>query len=213
MFKGIFTGVVTIVLGGSLSISSHADYDTLFIDASQGEAITHVRLGLGETSSGTDGEKLTSMMYLNYFQSDDIVKIDNTNLGSQKVEIIAIGTGGFGYLENPHKNGGAEFDFELSNTKFDQGEYDRTAIGFKTQIFVPIAAGLQANLGFNLRPFFLSSDWDEQADLEVEYQAGFEYAFNWDMAVYSHYRKLDIHLDDVTTSFAEDVVFGLRARF
>jgi len=190
-----------------------ADYDTFFIDASQGESISHARLGLGETNPGENGEKLTSMFYLSYFQSEDIFKQDGVNLGSQQVEIIALGTGGFGYLENPYKNGGAEFDFELSKTTSDIIDYDRTAIGFKTQLFIPVVAGFQTNIGFNLRPFFLSTDWDDQADLEVEYQAGIEYAFNWDVALYSHYRKLDIHAADSTATLTEDVVFGFRARF
>ena len=211
--KSIYSRLTGSVLCAVFSTVTLADYDTFFIDAAQGDAITNVRLGLGETPSGAEGEKVTSMLYLGYFSSDDTIKVDGQSQGSEEVEIITIGAGGFGYLNDPHTNGGAEFDFELSNTKFDQTDYDRTAIGFKTQLFIPVVAGLQANLGFNLRPFFLSTDWDDQADLEVEYQAGLEYAFNWDIALYSHYRKLDIHTGDITTSFAEDVVFGLRARF
>lgn len=205
------------LLAGILSVATTpvvwADYDTVFVDLSQGESISHARLGIGETLPGEDGEKLTSMFYLSYFQSQDIIKAQGINLGEQKVEIIALGTGGFGYLDNPHENGGAEFDFELANTQLKDGDYDRTAIGFKTQLFIPVVAGFQANLGFNLRPFFLSSDWDDQAELEVEYQGGVEYAFNWDVALYSHYRKIDIHTGDNTTNVVEDVVFGLRARF
>lgn len=213
MIKTVYNKLLAGVIFMASSAVVTADYDTVFLDLAQGDAISQVRLGLGETPSGKEGEKVTSMFYFGYFQSDDTVKVDGVNLGTEKVEIITLGAGGFGYLDNPHKNGGAEFDFELSNTKFDVSDYDRTAIGFKTQLFIPVAAGLQANLGFNLRPFFLSTDWDDQADLEVAYQAGLEYAFNWDVALYSHYRKLDIHTEDATTTFAEDVVFGLRARF
>jgi hypothetical protein len=213
MNNPLFCRLAGTVLCALFSSAALSDYNTVFIDASQGDSITNVRLGMGETPSGAEGEKVTSMFYLGYFSSDDLIKVDGVNQGSDTVEILTLGAGGFGYLNEPHKNGGAEFDFELSNTKFDQADYDRTAIGFKTQLFIPVAAGLQANIGFNLRPFFLSTDWDDQADLEVEYQAGIEYAFNWDIALYSHYRKVDIHTEDVTTSFAEDVVFGFRARF
>jgi hypothetical protein len=215
MIKSIYTRMISGAFCAALSSITLADYDTFFVDVSQGDAISHVRLGMGETPSAANGEKVTSMVYLSYFQSDDIVKADSINLGAQKVEIIALGAGGFGYLESPNSNGGAEFDFELSNTKFKDSEsdYDRTGLGFKTQLFIPLAAGLQSNIGFNLRPFFLAADWDEQADLEVEYQAGLEYAFNWDIALYSHYRKLEVHTEDETISFAEDVVIGLRARF
>lgn len=213
MNNPLFCRLAGTVLCALFSSAALSDYNTVFIDASQGDSITNVRLGMGETPSGAEGEKVTSMFYLGYFSSDDLIKVDGVNQGSDTVEILTLGAGGFGYLNEPHKNGGAEFDFELSNTKFDQVDYDRTAIGFKTQLFIPVAAGLQANIGFNLRPFFLSTDWDDQADLEVEYQAGIEYAFNWDIALYSHYRKVDIHTEDVTTSFAEDVVFGFRARF
>jgi hypothetical protein len=213
MNNPLFCRLAGTVLCALFSSAALSDYNTVFIDASQGDSITNVRLGMGETPSGAEGEKVTSMFYLGYFSSDDLIKVDGVNQGSDTVEILTLGAGGFGYLNEPHKNGGAEFDFELSNTKFDQTDYDRTAIGFKTQLFIPVAAGLQANIGFNLRPFFLSTDWDDQADLEVEYQAGIEYAFNWDIALYSHYRKVDIHTEDVTTSFAEDVVFGFRARF
>jgi len=205
--------VFLVLLCSTPSAFVLADYDTLFVDAAQGEAISQFRLGFGETPKGEEGEKVTSMFYLSYFGSEDTVKVESDNLGSQKVEILAIGAGGFGYLENPNEDGGAEFDFEISNTKFDLTDYDRTGLGFRTQLFVPIAAGLQANIGFNLRPFFLASDWDDQSDLEVEYQGGLEYAFNWDVALYAHYRKLEIHAGDIKTSLTEDVVFGFRARF
>jgi hypothetical protein len=215
MIKSIYSRIISGTLCAVFSSAVFADYDTFFIEASQGDAISHARLGIGETPSAANGEKVTSMLYLSYLQSDDTVKADNVNLGTQKVEIIAIGAGGFGYLDDPQKNGGAEFGFELVNTKFkDQSsEYDKSGLGFKTQLFIPIAGGLQSNIGFNLRPFFLSTDWDDQSDLEVEYQAGLEYAFNWDVALYTHYRKLEIHTEEQTISFAEDVVIGFRARF
>lgn len=196
------------------SISSFAAYDTLFLDLAQGEAVTHARIGIGETPRGEEGEKVTSMFYLGYYQSEDIVNREGQNLGEQEVETLTLGAGGFGYLENPSKNGGAEFDFELSTTKIESLNYDRTGIGFRTQLFIPVVAGLQTNIGFNIRPFFLSPDWDDQAQLEYEYQAGFEYAFNWDIALYSHYRNHGFYgNDDNKFTLAEDVVFGLRARF
>ncbi|MFT6153393.1 MAG: hypothetical protein ACJA0E_000868 [Bermanella sp.] len=215
MINSIYSRIISGVLATVLSTVVFAEYDTFFIEVSQGDTISQARLGIGETPSAANGEKVTSMLYLSYLQSDDIVKADNNNLGIQKVKIMGIGAGGFGYLDDPRKNGGAEFGFELVNTKFDDGaiDYDKSGIGFKTQLFIPLTGGFQTNIGVNLRPFFLSADWDDQSDLEVEYQAGLEYAFNWDIALYSHYRKLEIHTDDQTISFAEDVVFGLRARF
>jgi len=215
MINSIYFRIISGVLCTVLSSVVLAEYDTSFIEASQGDAISQARLGIGETPSAANGEKVTSMLYLSYLQSDDIIKADNVNLGNQKVKILAIGAGGFGYLDDPMKNGGAEFGFELVNTQFDDGGivYDKSGLGFKTQLFIPLTGGFQSNIGFNLRPFFLSADWDEQSDLEVEYQAGFEYAFNWDVAFYSHYRKLEIHTEDQTISFAEDAVIGLRARF
>ena len=199
---------------GLFSTVSNAAYDTLFLDVAQGEAITNARIGIGETPRGEEGEKVTSMFYLGYYKSDDIVKVENDNLGEQETTIFSIGAGGFGYLEHPDKNGGAEFDFELSNTKVDSMDYDRTGIGFRTQLFIPMVAGLQTNIGFNIRPFFLSPDWDDQAQLEYEYQAGFEYAFNWDIALYSHYRTVGLYNnDDDKVTLAEDLIFGLRARF
>jgi len=203
-----------LVCGLGLGSIAHAQYDTLFIDLAQGEDSTAARLGIGETPKGEQGEKVTSMFYLSYFESDDIARFEGNNVGRQKVEIMALGAGGFGYVENPNEQGGAEFDFELSNTKLDGTDYDRTAIGFRAQLFVPVVAGLQANIGFNARPFFLASDWDDQAQLEYEYQAGIEYAFNWDIALYAHYRNLGLYDEnDDKLSLAEDVLFGVRARF
>jgi len=196
--------------------SAHAEYDTVFIDAAQGDEMTHVRLGVGETQPGEEGEKVTSIFYLSYFNSEDNIKQGSTNLGDgeSETEILAIGTGGFGYLNDPNENGGAEFDFELSRTKIDDLDYKRTGIGFRTQVFLPVAAGLQANIGFNLRPYFLSPDWDDDSKLEFEYQGGLEYAFNWDVAVYAHYRYVAlINADDKEVKLAEGTVFGLRARF
>ncbi len=210
----LLPALATLFLSAGAS-SSMAQYDTLFMDLAQGEEMTHVRLGIGETPTGEEGEKVTSMFYLSYFQSDDVLVNGNTSLGQQDVEIIALGAGGFGYLENPNQNGGAEFDFELSQTTIDSTGYKRKGLGFRTQLFIPIAAGLQSNIGFNIRPFFLTSDWDDQAELEYEYQAGLEFAFNWDVALYAHYRYLAIigneNGDDL--KLAEGVVFGLRARF
>ncbi len=193
---------------------AQAQYDTLFLDLAQGDEMTHLRLGIGETPGGGEGEKVTSMFFLSYFKSDDVIKVNSTNSGEQETEILAIGAGGFGYLKDPSKNGGAEFDFELSQTKIDFSDYKRTGIGFRTQLFVPIAAGLQSNIGFNIRPFFLSPDWDDDSKLEYEYQAGLEYAFSWDVAVYAHYRYvalIDKNDDDV--KLAEGTLLGLRARF
>jgi len=196
--------------------SASAEYDTLFIDAAQGDEITHLRLGIGETPAGEEGEKVTSMFYLSYFNSEDNIKQGSTSRGEGETEILSIGAGGFGYLTNPNENGGAEFDFELSRTKIegDNIDYKRTGIGFRTQLFVPVVAGLQANIGFNLRPYFLSPDWDDDSKLEFEYQGGLEYAFNWDVAVYAHYRYVAlINSDDKEVKLAEGTVFGLRARF
>ncbi|EAT13969.1 hypothetical protein HF888_11035 [Bermanella marisrubri] len=193
---------------------AQANYDTLFIDAASGEAIEHYRLGYGETSRGEVGDVVTSMLYVGYYRSDDIAKIEDTNIGETEVEVLSIGSGGFGYIEGHHQNGGAEFDFELSQTRVEALDYDRTAIGFRTQVFLPVVAGLQLNLGFNLRPFFLASDWDDQAELEYEYQGGLEYAFNLDAAIYTHYRTMKvIDEDENDVTLAEDVVLGLRFRF
>jgi len=213
--KRIATSLLSTVLT-AVSFQASADYDTLFLDLAQGDAITNARIGIGETPRGEEGEKVTSMFYLGYYQSDDLVKFEDSNIptSSHEVEIMTLGAGGFGYLENPNKNGGAEFDFELSKTTVDSLDYDRTGIGFRTQLFIPMVAGFQTNIGFNLRPFFLSPDWDDQAQLEYEYQAGFEYAFNWDIALYSHYRTVGLYdNDDNKVTLAEDLIFGLRARF
>ena len=145
-----------------------------------------------------------------------MAKLEKTNLDTQEFEIITIGAGGFGYLANPTEHGGAEFDFEVSQTKATSGQYDyeRTAAGMRAQLFLPVISGLQANVGVNLRPFFLSGDWDDTAKLEYEYQAGLEMAFNWDIAVYAHYRFLGAYLkNDDKLSMAEGVMLGLRARF
>ena len=158
-------GVLTLSVA-----SASAEYDTLFIDAAQGDEMTHVRLGIGETPAGEEGEKVTSMFYLSYFNSEDNIKRGTTSIEDGETEILAIGAGGFGYLTDPNENGGAEFDFELSRTEIDDLDYKRTGIGFRTQLFVPVAAGLQANIGFNLRPYFLSPDWDDESKLEFEYQ-------------------------------------------
>lgn len=198
----------------ALSFQATAEYDTLFLDLAQGEAITHARIGIGETPRGEEGEKVTSMFYLGYFNSEDIVKVEGVNVGEQETEILTLGAGGFGYLEDHASNGGAEFDFELSKTTVDAFDYDRTGIGFRTQLFIPVVAGLQTNIGFNIRPFFLSPDWDDQAQLEYGYQAGLEYAFTWDIALYSHYRNVGFYdKDDNKYTLAEDMIFGLRARF
>jgi len=193
---------------------AQAEYDTVFLDLASGSEMSHFRIGLGETPIGAEGDKVTSMFYAGYFTSDDLVKFEGNSLGKQEVEIVTLGVGGFGYLENHEEQGGAEFDFELSETSADALDYERLAIGMRAQLFLPVAAGLQANVGVNLRPFFLAEDWDDSANLEYEYQAGLEYAFNWDVAVYAHYRFLGAYLkNDDKVSLAEGTLLGLRARF
>jgi len=198
----------------ALTPCAFAENDTVFLDLAAGSEMSHYRLGLGETSRGAEGERVTSMFYLGYMETDDTYKFENTNLGKKKFEMLTLGVGGFGYLENHEQYGGAEFDFEISNTFSDEVDYDRLAIGMRAQLFIPIVAGLQANMGVNLRPFFLAEDWDETANLEYEYQGGLEYAFSQDIAVYSHYRYLGAYLkNDDKLTMAESVLFGLRARF
>ena len=217
--KSFFTRLATPFLMSSaltLSVAAQAEYNTLFMDLAAGEEMSHYRLGIGDTQKGIEGDRVTSMLYLGYFQSDDMAKLEKTNLDTQEFEIITIGAGGFGYLANPTEHGGAEFDFEVSQTKATSGQYDyeRTAAGMRAQLFLPVISGLQANVGVNLRPFFLSGDWDDTAKLEYEYQAGLEMAFNWDIAVYAHYRFLGAYLkNDDKLSMAEGVMLGLRARF
>ncbi len=193
-----------------------ADYNTLFFDLAGGDEMEHYRLGVGETPKGADGEKVTSMFYLGYFKSEDTISQGSLRVGEEeeKTEIFTLGAGGFGYLDDPDKNGGAEFDFELSKTTVDALDYDRSGLGFRTQLFIPVVAGLQTNLGFSIRPFFFAFDWDDQAQLEYEYQAGLEYAFNWDIALYGHYRYVGLIDDqDDEWQLAEGVVFGVRGRF
>jgi opacity protein-like surface antigen len=215
--KSFLTRLVTPLLATSvlsLSFSAHADYNTLFMDLAAGEDMSHYRLGIGDTQKGVEGDKVTSMIYLGYFQSDDMTTLENTNLGKQEFEILTLGAGGFGYLANPDEHGGAEFDFEISKTSSDLYDYDRTGVGMRAQLFLPVVSGLQANLGVNLRPYFLSGDWDDTAKLEYEYQAGLEFAFNWDIALYAHYRFVGAYLkNDDKLSMAEGTMFGLRARF
>jgi opacity protein-like surface antigen len=215
--KSFLIRLVTPLLAASSltwSLAAQAEYNTLFMDLSGGEDMSHFRLGIGDTQKGVEGDKVTSMVYLGYFQSDDITKQEDTNLGAQEFEILTIGAGGFGYLANPSDHGGAEFDFEISNTKNNELDYDRTSVGMRAQLFLPVASGLQANVGVNLRPFFLSGDWDDTAKLEYEYQAGLEFAFNWDIALYAHYRFVGAYLkNDDKLSMAEGTLFGLRARF
>lgn len=215
--KSFFTRLATpflVTSALSFSFAAKAEYNTLFMDLAAGEEMSHYRLGIGDTQKGVEGDRVTSMLYLGYFQSDDMAKLEKTNLDTQEFEIITIGAGGFGYLANPTEHGGAEFDFEISQTKNDELDYERTAAGMRAQLFLPVVSGLQANVGVNLRPFFLSGDWDDTAKLEYEYQAGLEMAFNWDVAIYAHYRFLGAYLkNDDKLSMAEGVMFGLRARF
>lgn len=211
--KALFSPLLasSMLLMGSMA---YADYDTVFVDLASGSEMSHFRLGLGETDHGVEGERVTSMFYLGYFESDDITKIEDTQVGKFETTIATLGVGGFGYLDDHQEQGGAEFDFELSQTDNEGLGYDRMAIGMRAQIFLPVAAGLQANIGVNLRPFFLAEDWDETANLEFEYQAGLEYAFNWDVAVYAHYRYLGAYLEnDDKLTLAEGSLLGLRARF
>lgn len=215
--KSFFTCLMAPVISVSAlswSWAAHAEYNTLFMDLAAGEDMSHYRLGIGDTQKGVEGDKVTSMIYLGYFESDDTAKLEKTNLGKQEFEIITLGAGGFGYLANPNDHGGAEFDFEISQTTSDLYDYDRTSVGMRAQLFLPVVSGLQANLGVNLRPFFLSGDWDDTAKLEYEYQAGLEFAFNWDIALYAHYRFVGAYLkNDDKLSMAEGTMFGLRARF
>lgn len=215
--KSFFTCLMAPVISVSAlswSWAAHAEYNTLFMDLAAGEDMSHYRLGIGDTQKGVEGDKVTSMIYLGYFESDDTAKLEKTNLGKQEFEIITLGAGGFGYLANPNDHGGAEFDFEISQTTNEALDYERTSVGMRAQLFLPVVSGLQANLGVNLRPFFLSGDWDDTAKLEYEYQAGLEFAFNWDIALYAHYRFVGAYLkNDDKLSMAEGTMFGLRARF
>lgn len=215
--KSFFTCLMAPVISVSAlswSWAAHAEYNTLFMDLAAGEDMSHYRLGIGDTQKGVEGDKVTSMIYLGYFESDDTAKLEKTNLGKQEFEIITLGAGGFGYLANPDDHGGAEFDFEISQTTNEALDYERTSVGMRAQLFLPVVSGLQANLGANLRPFFLSGDWDDTAKLEYEYQAGLEFAFNWDIALYAHYRFVGAYLkNDDKLSMAEGTMFGLRARF
>lgn len=173
--------------------------------------ITTLRAGVG---SHKHTDYLQTAQYIRVYQSDDEIAQGSDHFGEHKAQVAGIGVAGFGYLADNPEKGGAEFAFELTHSQIDDLDYDRTGFGIRLALWLPVYAGVQVNLGAILRPYFLSTDWRDDADFEYEYTIGLEYAFNKMISVYAHQHQFAlVDNDEKVTQVAEGLLGGVRIKF
>ncbi|MCP5335935.1 MAG: hypothetical protein H7A08_09655 [Oceanospirillaceae bacterium] len=194
-----------------LAASARADIDGGLVEVAATPDITYVRAGVG---SHKQSDYLQTAQYIRVYQSDDEIARGSDHFGEHKALVAGIGVAGFGYLADNPEKGGAEFAFELTHSQIDDLDYDRTGFGIRLALWLPIYAGLQANLGATVRPYFLSTDWHDDADLEYEYTIGIEYAVHKMISVYAHQHQFAlVDNDKKVTQVAEGALAGVRIKF
>lgn len=191
--------------------SVRAEVDGGLVEVAATPVITYVRAGVG---SHKQSDYLQTAQYIRVYQSDDEIAQGSDHFGEHKAQVAGIGVAGFGYLADNPQTGGAEFAFELTHSQIDDLDYDRTGFGIRMALWIPIYAGVQANLSATVRPYFLSTDWRDDADFEYEYTIGLEYAFNKMLAVYAHQHQFAlVDKDEKVTQVAEGLLGGVRIKF
>jgi hypothetical protein len=194
-----------------ITASAHAGVDGGLLEAAATPNITYVRAGVG---SHKNTDYLQSAQYIRIYQSDDEIAQGANHFGEHKAQVAGLGVAGFGYLADEPNKGGAEFAFELTHSQIEDLDYDRTGFGIRMALWLPIYAGVQANLSATLRPYFLSTDWRDDADFEYEYTIGLEYAFNKMISVYAHQHQFAlVDNDEKVTQVAEGLLGGVRIKF
>lgn len=109
-------------------------------------------------------------------------------------DIKLIGFRGFsveGTSEDPR---GADITMGVSQTV--SGDYKRTGLSGKATLFMPLAEHMTWFVGGDLRPTFLSVDWENDVLTELALKVGVDWRVTKNIGLYGHYYHDSIISDD-----------------
>ncbi|SBS27035.1 hypothetical protein MAQ5080_00710 [Marinomonas aquimarina] len=155
---------------------------TLLLEASAGADYTQFGVGIGikpeNNRPGFGG--------LYYEQ----VELDH----GLETDIKMIGFRGFSVEGSSEDPRGADITMGLSQT--ERGAYKRTGLSAKATLFMPIMSDVTWFIGGDVRPTFLSVDWDNDVFTELGLKVGVDWRLIRNLGVYGHYYHESIISDD-----------------
>ncbi|MAF16729.1 MAG: hypothetical protein CMG93_12195 [Marinomonas sp.] len=112
--------------------------------------------------------------------------------------IQLLGFRGFSVEGNGEDPRGADITLGLSRT--EHGDYKRTGLSGKAALFVPLTQKLTWTVGGDIRPTFLSFDWNNDVLTEFAVKAGLDWRLMDNLGVFGHY----YHEGILSDSFDEE---------
>lgn len=109
-------------------------------------------------------------------------------------DIKLIGFRGFSVEGSSADPRGADITMGVSRT--ESGDYKRTGLSGKATLFMPLVQGVTWFVGGDLRPTFLSVDWDNDVLTELALKVGVDWRVMKNIGFYGHYFHDSIISDD-----------------
>lgn len=109
-------------------------------------------------------------------------------------DIKTLGFRGFSIEGSSDDPRGADITMGISQTR--HGAYKRTGLSGKATIFMPLSSAFTWYVGGDIRPTFLSVDWDSEVFTELGMKLGIDWRVMRNFGVYGHYYHESIITDD-----------------
>ncbi|CUB02644.1 hypothetical protein [Marinomonas fungiae] len=109
-------------------------------------------------------------------------------------DIKLLGFRGFSVEGSSDDPRGADITMGLSQT--ESGDYKRTGLSAKATIFMPVMKDITWYIGGDIRPTFLSVDWDNDVLTELGLKVGIDWRVVKNIGVFGHYYHESIVSDD-----------------
>lgn len=155
---------------------------TLLFEASVGADYSQFGVGLGikpeNNRSGFGG------LYYEEIELDQ----------GQGADIQSLGFRGFSVEGVDDESRGADIIMGLSKTRF--GRYERTGFSARALIYMPLMTNTTWFIGGDIRPTFLSFDWDNDEITELGLQIGIDARLSKNIGLYGKYFHESIISDD-----------------
>lgn len=139
---------------------------------------------------------------------------ENLSFGHSDMNIQSLGVRGFKTQGNTDSDMGADLMLALSQTTLTsdkQDSYKRTGLSGRAVFHVPVWGSVTAFLGAELRPEWLSFNWDSAMFAEVGFVAGEDWRLQDNLSIYLHYHYQGMLNGDMTTQkLSSGSVVGLH---
>lgn len=156
---------------------------TVLLEASAGQDLSQFGIGLGikpeNNRPGFGG------LYYEQIELDHGIDTD----------IKLIGFRGFSVEGTSEEPRGADITMGLSQTK--RGDYKRTGLSGKATLFMPVTQSMTWFVGGDIRPTFLSIDWENNVLAELGLKVGMDMRLMKNVGVFAQYYHESILSDNL----------------